>query len=97
MNLPDTVYGYIETYLPAALLATTLPKLSPQNGLTSLSESNSEWQAQMSDSSESSSDSDDESGDDGEALGVKSTVGPRFANVSGSEAWYLKRNNIKKN
>ena len=51
----------------------------------------------MSDSSESSSDSDDESGDDGEALGVKSTVGPRFANVSGSEAWYLKRNNIKKN
>ena len=62
-----------------------------------LSESNSAWQAQMSDSSESSSDSDDESGDDGEALGVTSTVGPRFANVSGSEAWYLKRNNIKKN
>ena len=27
VNLPDTVYGYIETYLPAALLATTLPKL----------------------------------------------------------------------
>ena len=71
--------------------------MSPQNGLTSLSESNSEWQAQMSDSSESSSDSDDESDDDEEALGVKSKVGPRFANVSGSEAWYLKRNNIKKN
>ena len=52
------------------------------------------WQAQMSDSSESSSDSDDESDDDEEALGVKSKVGPRFANVSGSEAWYLKRNNI---
>ena len=64
---------------------------------TSLSESNSEWQAQMSDSSESSSDSDDESDDDEEALGVKSKVGPRFANVSGSEAWYLKRINIKKN
>ena len=65
--------------------------------ICSLSESNSEWQAQMSDSSESSSDSDDESDDDEEALGVKSKVGPRFANVSGSEAWYLKRNNIKKN
>ena len=71
-----------------------LPFIKRSKSDVSIVKANSEWQAQMSDSSESSSDSDDESDDDEEALGVKSKVGPRFANVSGSEAWYLKRNNI---
>ena len=56
---------------------------SSSQGLVSLAE------AQISDSSESSSDDDDLS--DEESLNNANDVGPRFANVSGSEAWYLKR------
>jgi hypothetical protein len=57
---------------------------SSSHGLVSLAE------AQMSDSSESSSDSDDDSSDE-ESSNNANDAGPRFANVSGSEAWYLKR------
>ena len=53
-------------------------------GLVSLAE------VQMSDSSESSSDSDDGLSDE-ESSNNANDAGPRFANVSGSEAWYLKR------
>ena len=65
--------------------------LSPKQQFSNLTETNSEWQAQMSDSSESSSDSDDdenfstETQNDGEGK-----ILPQHANVSGSEAWYLK-------
>ena len=53
-------------------------------GLVSLAE------VQMSDSSESSSDSDDSLSEE-ESSNNANDAGPRFANVSGSEAWYLKR------
>ena len=62
----------------------------PSNDLKNVTETNSEWQAQMSDSSESSSDSDDDDFNIEAQSDKEGKVLPRHANVSGSEAWYLK-------